>query len=381
MTMEDHYIELEYTLRVFIDHKYNMISSEPTDMPIIEYITYIRNKYYPDMDISFMKFFMSMYKTKQPVRADLLADYGVLSILPDQRYLDSTHIKRLLNSCNLKEFNGIIGDYIWRTQVGVPKTGKRGGAHTRDICVLTPNAFKICLMNSSNENKYRDYFLFLEECIYHYNNGQVLIMQSKINDLEEMNTLADSEILEKEEHIDTIESEKSVLVTTNNDLIQRLDRMQLQLQQQMQQMQQENQIQLYNMQQETNTQLSTMQATLDKIHKKLPNCVNEPPEHDLNDQFVVMQKESNYYTIRRQKKSMMRVIREKEKEGYNIVYGIYNNEFVPNAIHLWNSTKDVLVKDKLIRFNDKSKNDISLNITKEEFIDIIKNVFESRKTY
>lgn len=38
----------------------NAIKQESTDMTIKEYITLIRNKYYPDLDMSFMDFFMDM---------------------------------------------------------------------------------------------------------------------------------------------------------------------------------------------------------------------------------------------------------------------------------------------------------------------------------
>jgi hypothetical protein len=62
--------------------KSNAIKSEDTSINIKEYIINIRNKYYPDLDISFMEFFMDMYDNNESISAELLSTYGVLSIKP-----------------------------------------------------------------------------------------------------------------------------------------------------------------------------------------------------------------------------------------------------------------------------------------------------------
>lgn len=53
-----------------IMNKSNDIMSENTGIPIKQYVVNIRNKYYPDLDISFMDFFMDMYVNNESISAD-----------------------------------------------------------------------------------------------------------------------------------------------------------------------------------------------------------------------------------------------------------------------------------------------------------------------
>lgn len=69
---------------------------------------------------------LNMYKTKKTVRADLLADYGVLSIESNRNSLTGTYIQKYLDGCNLKKFNGNIGSFF-RQKL------ENAGANTRDI--------------------------------------------------------------------------------------------------------------------------------------------------------------------------------------------------------------------------------------------------------
>lgn len=132
----------------------NDIKAENTGIPIKEYIVNIRNKYYPDLDISFMDFFMDMYTNNESVSAELLATYGVLKIKESRKTLDGKDIDRVFKRCYLKENI----DYQCRQ---LPALGNKGGK-PKNMYYLTPKAFKICLISSENETKYRDYYLFLE---------------------------------------------------------------------------------------------------------------------------------------------------------------------------------------------------------------------------
>lgn len=79
-----------------------------------------------------------------------------------------------------------VGGEIKRCQLA-PLGNK--GCKSKDDYHLTSDAFKICLMNSENETKYRTYYLFLEKCIHYYNIGQMELFKEKIETLQEDFTL------------------------------------------------------------------------------------------------------------------------------------------------------------------------------------------------
>ena len=94
---------------------------------------------------------------------------------------------------------------------------------------MHPRDFKKCLIRSLNNQKYTDYYIFLEECINYYNEYQVLKLKRKLNEankkklveLENSDTLDDFIILKSNKYKNspyaTIkESQKNVDVTLND---------------------------------------------------------------------------------------------------------------------------------------------------------------------
>lgn len=154
------------------------IKQENTNMAIKDYIKLVRDKYYPELDISFIDFFMDMYEKNKSISAELLATYGVLSIKPNRKSLGNSTIERLLKRCHLLE----SVDYSLRLQLGAQSNTIRGVKY-KDVYYLTPKAFKVCFISSENETNYRDYCLFLEECVHYYNIGQVTSMEHTIIEL------------------------------------------------------------------------------------------------------------------------------------------------------------------------------------------------------
>jgi hypothetical protein len=91
-----------------------------------------------------------------------------------------------------------------------------------------------------------------------------------------------------------------------------------------------------------------------------------------------MKKNDNtFYVIRSQERRMYKAIQEKEKLGYTKVSDLLESELIPNSIYLWNCIRDELVKERKIKCK---YNEIILhNISEYELVDIIKQVFDSRK--
>jgi hypothetical protein len=337
------------------------IANEPTNMPISQYITNIRDKYNPNLDLSFMDFFMGMYDTSSLVSAELLAKYGVLSIKPGRITLQSSTIKRMINKCHLVE----NVDYSFRPQLG----SKSRGA-PKDHYMLTPKAFKICLISSENENKYRDYFLFLEECIHYYNSGQTLALKQE-------NTILKSTIVEKETTI----VEKETTIIEKDDVITLLRRDMQNMMARMDTEREERNIQHV----ESTKQMSAMQSTLNKIVKKLDDREIPPSDSELTERFVLMKKDDIFYVIRSQERRIQKAIKERERLGFTKVADLLDSELIldcayaqslPNSIYLWNCIREVLVKENKIstRYNEFQL----VSISEFDLIEMIKGVFNSR---
>lgn len=129
-------------------------------------------------------------------------------------------------------------------------------------------------------------------------------------------------------------------------------------------------------------QLTDLQITVNKIANKLDTCAHIPTDDEFADRFVLMKKNiksSEYYVIRSQERSINKIINEKTKIGYMKIPDLIKSETIPNSIYLWNTIKDVLVKEHQIvcKYNDIMLN----NITESDFIMMIKQVFDSRKEY
>jgi hypothetical protein len=347
------------------------IANEPTNMPLIQYITNIRDKHNPNLDISFMEFFISMYDTDDTlVSAELLADYGVLSIKSGRLSLDGSDIKKLFTTCHLVENI----DYQCRQLAAL---GNRGGK-PKDVYTLTPKAFKICLISSKNENRYRDYFLFLEECIHYYNKGQTSALKQE-------NTMLKSTIIEKDDSI-------SQMRLDMQNMIARMDREHEQreaervIREHEREERNRQHAELLSEHAESKEQMSAMQCTLDKIVKKLDDRAIPPSDSELTERFVLMKKNNIFYVIRSQERRIGKAIKERERLGFVKVADLFESELLldcayaqslPNSIYLWNVIKEQLVKEKKI---ETKYNKVKLvSITESELLNIIKRVFSSRK--
>ena len=154
------------------------IENEPINgMTIIEYVKYIRDKYYSDIDISYMDAFMKMYddpdKKGYCICSDELANAGILSIRSDKKTLQSDHILDFFDRIELVKNR----DYEVFAPLERGKL-KRGRKPTKYM--MTIKAFKLCLISSFNQPKYKSYYILLEECIHYYNKQQMLEL-SKAN--------------------------------------------------------------------------------------------------------------------------------------------------------------------------------------------------------
>jgi hypothetical protein len=306
-------------------------TEEVNNMTIVEFVKYIQKKYYPDLDISFMDFYMSLHQdndseNKFIISSDNLAHYGILSIKKDRNIVQSKDVKDLIERLYLIENE----DYILRL-MQTSQLEKDGITRSkyRDEYMFTPDAFKKCLICSvKRENiKYKNYYIFLEKCIYYYNKQQLIEKNKEIKSLHNK--------------IDSLISEIK----------------------------------------EQTTEIRELRKTIDKIIDKLKDRAVPPTEKELEERFIIMKNVTinEYYVIRCQKKSVQKSIKIKSNEGYIVLQDIIESVKIPNSVYLWHLIKEQLKENRQISI---FRNTFTLNnLNEKEFIEIVKEVFNNRIDY
>jgi hypothetical protein len=121
----------------------------------------IHKKFYPNYDISFMKYFLELTENEGEfvVHHEKLIEYGIVSSK------QSNHIKEKLDALNLVEDE----DFSLLPDIREQWEGSRGVKHTK-IYKLTPEAFKTCLLRARrypnqkvDPQVYAKYYLLLEK--------------------------------------------------------------------------------------------------------------------------------------------------------------------------------------------------------------------------
>ena len=133
------------------DYNKYLINNNKTDVTIKDYIVNIKNMFYSDMDLSFMEFFMSLVDKKDIcVSMQKLIDFKVIS-----KKNASANLKDLLKQHDFKEGK----DY---RLLDIQEPVKQGGFTKKNEYILTPFAFKVCLIRSRNNYNIICYFFYFK---------------------------------------------------------------------------------------------------------------------------------------------------------------------------------------------------------------------------
>jgi len=122
-----------------------------------QYFKLVQSRFYPEIDISFMNYFLSLIDHSHEFIIDdiKLLEYNAID------NLDSDTIIDMLNDNLLIENQ----DYIISIDtILVPNKKKY---------ILTPEAFKLCLMRTEKTDKYIKYFLLHDKSFHYYNKLQM----------------------------------------------------------------------------------------------------------------------------------------------------------------------------------------------------------------
>jgi hypothetical protein len=146
------------------DFNTRILNTNETEINICNYVSEFRNSVCPDVDISHMQYFLQLHQDPTFINADLLGPqkFGVLSIQPNRKNIESRHIKSLMDQYDFKENE----DYFTREDV-------LSGKIKRTVYVISPYVLKVCLVGSKLLGKhFRKYYFFLELAIHAYSNYQ-----------------------------------------------------------------------------------------------------------------------------------------------------------------------------------------------------------------
>jgi len=128
---------------------------------IEEYFINIHNKFYNNLNIEFMNYFLSLIIKKDEfcVKQEKLQEYGIIN------KLKSSNIQDCLNKFNLKENRDYLISNVTELLFSSIKYKK--------YYTLTPRAFKLCLIKAKNSKVYAKYYLMLEDIFYYYKEYQI----------------------------------------------------------------------------------------------------------------------------------------------------------------------------------------------------------------
>jgi len=172
----EYHINLSYikSYKIIITSQFNTITEFNTylsdklrNVKLNEYFTLIHSKFYKNVDISFMDYFLELCEHENEFIVDhiKLQEYGIINTIK------SSTIKQTLENTAL-----LIENEDYRVHnVMQPLKGKRGGATSGfKEYKLTPYAFKLCLIRSKNSKEYAKYYLLLEQVFKNYQEYQIM---------------------------------------------------------------------------------------------------------------------------------------------------------------------------------------------------------------
>lgn len=168
-------------------HLFNIYLSEKLrNMKLNEYFKQIHSRFYSDLDISFMDYFLELcdHENEFVVEHTKLQEYGVLTNITK-----SNNIKKSLERLFLIENE----DYLVLQVEQQLKSGKKYANEYK----LTPYTFKLCLIRSQNSQEYAKYYLLLEQVFKNYQEYQIMyqkvLLSGKDEKLDEMKATIDKQ--------------------------------------------------------------------------------------------------------------------------------------------------------------------------------------------
>jgi len=195
-------------------------------LSLVDFFKNVHQKFYSDYDISFMEYFLELTEAQGEfvVHHEKLIEYGIVT---SNR---SSDIKEKLDNLRLVENE----DYNLRD---VPQVRKNRGDVIKKVYMITPEAFKKCLMRAQRRPRqkvdpviYCDYYLLLEKTYKLYTDyekrllsiqleHQAQELEQKDVQLEQKDVQLEQKDVQLEQKSQQLESQKHLVLRLNEMLI------------------------------------------------------------------------------------------------------------------------------------------------------------------
>jgi hypothetical protein len=204
-----------------------------TKITLKDFFKTIHSKFYPKQDISFMEYFLKLTENEGEfiVHHEKLVEYGITS---SKR---SSDVKEKLDALGLVEDE----EYNLRD---VPQVRKNRGTVVKKVYMLTPEAFKKCLMRAQRRPKqtvdpvvYCDYYLLLEKTYKLYTDYEKQLLNNQLEQKDQQLEQNQQQLEQKDQQL-----EQNQQQLEQKD--QQLEQNQQQLEQNQEQLEEERQYRL-----------------------------------------------------------------------------------------------------------------------------------------
>jgi hypothetical protein len=301
------------------------LSNNLKNIKLNEYFKEIQSKFYSELDISFMDYFLELItkKDKICIEHQKLIEYGIIKINQSKDIKDCIDKFSAIENVDFTSFK----DCSLKPKGGRPSINYK----------LTPKLFKLCLMRSIKENKYAKYYLLLEECFYYYQEYQIMYQQVLLSG--------------KDDKIDELIKETKKLSEENKKQSAQID----ELLGYAKETKEQNE--------ELHNKVDDLKDTMEDIKEDFKETANRsvPNPNDENErhEFILLQHKelNNKLTFMRGIQKLNENKISKKYKEYNIIKREYN----ANPIQLFKQFKEAMkekynIEKEKIKNNKKLKN-------------------------
>ncbi len=172
-----------------------MVDSK-TKITLKDFFKTIHGKFYPKQDISFMEYFLELTENEGEfiVHHEKLVEYGIMS---SKR---SSDVKEKLDAL------GLVEDEEYSNLPDIRQVRKNRGTVVKKVYMLTPEAFKTCLMRSRkypnqtvDPTVYSKYYLLLERTYKLYTDYEKQLLNNQLEENQQ-------QLEEKDQQLDDAKS-------------------------------------------------------------------------------------------------------------------------------------------------------------------------------
>ena len=331
-----------------IDEFNTYLSDKLRNVKLNEYFTLIQSEFYPELDISFMDYFLELCDNENEFIVDhiKLQEYKVIN------NIKSSNIKDCLVKSDLIENK----DYLLLDVQQQDSKKKHGGNNAKEY-KLTPYAFKLCLITAKNSKEYAKYYLLLEQVFKNYQNYQIMYQKVLLSGKDEKLDEMKQTINKQSAQIDELLGYAKKTVEQNEELYEKVDYMNDNME---------------DMKENMEDMKENIEDIKDAFKETADRSVPSPKKSNERHEFILLQHKELINKFK-----FIRGIQKYNESKITKTYSEYNiikREFNANPIQLFKQFKETvkeeykLEKAKITANKTlKNKNQLKKNVEKIKF--------------